>query len=273
MNAGPSIQATGETGHWTAIVLAASRGPDDPLARHAGVLHKATIAVGGVPMLRRVVQALADSGPIGAIHVVIDDADAARAALGPGLAQRVRLLAPASSASASVLKAVEAASFQWPILVTTGDLPFLSPEAVRTFLSAAAASPAALVVALARRNDVLGTFPQMQRTWMPLGGEPVTSCNLFALKDESSLQAVRFWQRVERARKRPWRMALSFGLPTLVRLLFLRAGARAVVAAAGRRLGTTADAVFLDDPRLAIDVDKPSDLRLARQVAASHGQG
>ena len=269
MSADPSADVRERQNRWTAVVLAASRGADDPMARHAGVLHKATIEVGGVPMLRRVVQALADSGRIGAIHVVIDDEDAARRALGPALAERVRLLKPAASASASVLKAVKAAGRAWPMLVTTGDLPFLSATAVRDFLSAAEASAAALVIALARREDVLAAFPTIQRTWMRLGGESVTSCNMFALKGESALAAVRFWQRAEKDRKRPWRIALSFGLLALVRLLLSRAGARAVVAEAGRRLGTTADAVFVDDPRLAIDVDKPSDLALARQVAGS----
>ena len=41
-----------------ALILAGSRGPDDPMARAAGVSHKALLPVAGVPMLLRVVEAL-----------------------------------------------------------------------------------------------------------------------------------------------------------------------------------------------------------------------
>ena len=43
---------------WTALVLAAGRGPNDPMAKAYGVSHKCALPVNGVPMLRRVVNAL-----------------------------------------------------------------------------------------------------------------------------------------------------------------------------------------------------------------------
>ncbi|NJM91716.1 MAG: hypothetical protein HC861_02805 [Rhodospirillaceae bacterium] len=38
-----------------ALILAGSRGPDDPMAKAANVSHKALLPVAGVPMLLRVV--------------------------------------------------------------------------------------------------------------------------------------------------------------------------------------------------------------------------
>ncbi|MGH6720389.1 MAG: NTP transferase domain-containing protein, partial [Alphaproteobacteria bacterium] len=58
----------------TALVLAAARRPDDPIARAAGVDHKALVPVAGVPMLQRVVEALRASGCVGRIVVSIDRA-------------------------------------------------------------------------------------------------------------------------------------------------------------------------------------------------------
>ena len=43
---------------WNVIVLAAGRGPDDPMAAAYGVTHKCLVEVGGIPMLRRVVDTL-----------------------------------------------------------------------------------------------------------------------------------------------------------------------------------------------------------------------
>ena len=36
---------------FTALILAGSRGPDDPVARQAGQTHKALVPVAGVPMV------------------------------------------------------------------------------------------------------------------------------------------------------------------------------------------------------------------------------
>ena len=68
--------------NWTAIVLAAGRGPNDPMAKAYGVSHKCALPVAGVPMLRRVAEALRGSQSIASISVSIETAEVARTALG-----------------------------------------------------------------------------------------------------------------------------------------------------------------------------------------------
>ncbi len=58
----------------TALVLAGTRPGGDPLAQAAGVSHKALIPIGGVPMLQRVLVALAAVPAVARIVVVIDRA-------------------------------------------------------------------------------------------------------------------------------------------------------------------------------------------------------
>ncbi|HHN72927.1 MAG TPA: hypothetical protein ENK13_02445 [Thermopetrobacter sp.] len=264
--------ASGTDRRWTALVLAAGRGPDDPMARAFGVRHKCLLEVGGRPMLTRVVEALLASPRIAGIAVVIDDADAAGRALAdlpPAALRRVRILPAADSAAASVLAAVERHGLALPLLVTTADHALLDAAMLEHFLATASRSPADLVLALARRETVEAAFPHMRRTWMPLGGEAVTSCNLFALLRPPALRAVAFWRSAEKDRKRPWRIALRFGLSALLRMLLSRRGTRHVVAMAGRRLGLRADVVFMPMATAALDVDRPQDLELARDILAS----
>ena len=69
-----------------ALVLAASRGPQDPVARHAGQSHKALVKVGGVPMLVRVLHTLQESDGVGPIAVCLEteaSPDAVSARLAP----------------------------------------------------------------------------------------------------------------------------------------------------------------------------------------------
>jgi hypothetical protein len=56
-----------------ALILAGSRGPDDPLAKAAGVRHKALLPINGQPMLLRVVRALLAHPAIDKVHVSIED--------------------------------------------------------------------------------------------------------------------------------------------------------------------------------------------------------
>ena len=249
-----------------ALVLAASRGPDDPLARAYGVRHKCLLEVGGEPMLKRVVRALTETPSVAGISVVIEDETAARQALGP-LAEDVTFLPPSESAAASVLAALRHEDAFRPALITTGDHALLTAEMVEDFLRARMDCPEAdLLVALARREDVSRAYPEVRRTWLAFGRERVTGCNLFLFATPRAVAAARFWRRVEKDRKRPWRIARAFGVWPLLRLLVFRPGVRTAFRIAGARLGIAACPVFLRQPEAAIDVDKPDDLELARRI-------
>src|SRR5210317_1742475 len=50
---------------FTSIIMAADRGPDDPVTRAAGVSCKALTPVGGIPMVLRVLNALEESQAAG----------------------------------------------------------------------------------------------------------------------------------------------------------------------------------------------------------------
>ena len=264
-------------GQWKALVLAAGRGPDDPMARAFGARHKCLLEVGGAPMLARVVAALREVPEIGEIVITIDDAAAAAAAFPQGLPQGVRIVESADSASASVLRAMEEQGVAPPLLVTTADHALLRPEMVRHVLAGAEESGADLAIALARREVVLARHPRAARTWLPLGRDRVTSCNLFAVRTQKARKAIAFWRRAEKNRKRPWKIAAAFGPGALLRLAWLvlsgRGDARAVLRMLSARLGLAAAPVFMPWAEAAVDVDKPEDLELAKKILAERGAG
>ena len=68
MSGSPAITST----WFNALVLAADRTPDDAVARFAGVSCKAAAIVGGVPMLLRVLNALAPVPGLSQIVVVVE---------------------------------------------------------------------------------------------------------------------------------------------------------------------------------------------------------
>ena len=261
-------------GGWNALVLAAGRGPDDPMARAFGVSHKCLLPVGGVPMLRRVVETLRAHPRLGGISGVIEREDIAMQAFDGRLPEGVRALPAADSAAASVLRAGKEEGMRPPLLVTTADHALLDDAMLNAFLQGAEeAADADLAVALVRREDVLARWPEARRTWLKLGRDRVTSCNLFALRTEAALKAVAFWRQAERNRKRPWKIALAFGMPVLLRLLLGRGDARSVLENLSRRLGLVARPVFMPMAEASVDVDKPEDLELAERILEERARG
>ena len=100
-----------------------------------------------------------------------------------------------------------------------------------------------------------------------IGGlDSISACNLFAFSTPRALNAARFWRDVEKNRKKPWRIALAFGIRPLIRMLLGHDGLEAVFAELSRRLKLTARPVLMPMAEAAIDVDKPADYELVERI-------
>lgn len=247
----------------TAVVLAGTRPGGDPLALHAGVTHKALIDVGGQPMLSRVLAALAAVPAITRIVVVIDDASVL--ARMPDCGKPVEAMAAGEGPSASVAAAL--ALLGAPLLVTTADHALLQSQWVEEFL-AADVGDADACLAVARRADVLCAAPASQRTWWRLADDHYSGCNLFVLRTPAAAGVVQLWQRLEAQRKRPVAQLRLLGFWSVLRYRFGSLSLAQALARLSRVSGARVAPVVLRDGRAAIDVDKPADLVLVRQLAA-----
>ncbi|MBL8660768.1 MAG: nucleotidyltransferase family protein [Rhodospirillales bacterium] len=266
MNAPLSLDTPGK---FTALVLAGRRGGEDPLASAAGVSHKCLIPIMGVPMLTRVLRALANTRQIGLIGVSIDDP----AAAAPALAQlseeeaaRIRVIASAETPSLSVAAAIDDLDQPPPLLVTTADHPLLTPDLIDLFTAEAALSGADLGVGMAPAADMLAAYPDARRTWLRFRDDRYTGCNLFALLTFESRRVLEFWRRVENDRKRPLRVIRAFGLFSLLAYVSGRLTLAQAMERASIRLGAEVRAIVLRWPDAAVDVDKPEDLALVEQI-------
>ncbi len=77
-----------------------------------------------------------------------------------------------------------------------------------------------------------------------------------------------FWRKMEQHRKRPWRLAAGLGIWTLLRYLCGRLPLTGALAQLSRRTGCQVQAVLLDDPAAAVDVDTEADWALAQAIIA-----
>ena len=254
-----------------ALVLAAGRGPDDPMARAYGVTHKCVLDVAGVPMILRVLKALADAPSVGRIVISIEDPDVVTNA--PGFKElaestSIETVESADRASSSVAHALGSDLLDYPVLVTTADHALLTPDMVETFCTGSTQSTADVTAGLASADTILGAYPGSARTFLKFADGRYSGCNLFTFNTEAAMKAITFWQRVERDRKKPWRLIRAFGIWPLVLYLVGAAGLERAFALGSKRLGLVAKPVVMPMAEAAIDVDKPEDLVLVELILA-----
>lgn len=241
------------------LVLAGSRaGEIDPVAAYAGVGHKALITLEGRTLLDRVLDAVRAAGPE-TIGVAANDEAIKTRLAGAGLV----ILPTASGPSQSV--EIAAGELGFPLVVTTVDHALLRPEWITQFLTD---TPdwADVAVLLASEEKVQAAAPRTKRTYLRFQDGRYSGCNLFLLRNETALNVVETWRRVEAMRKQPWKIAAMLGPSFLIRYLLNRLTLDQAVLKLGRLAKVKAAAVRAHDGLAAIDVDKPSDLDLVREL-------
>lgn len=255
-------------GAFTAVVLAGSRGEEDPVARAAGVEEKCLAPLLGKPMLAWVLESLEASRSVGRIAVV---------ATSPGLLQAIcerhgaELLEAADTPAQSVLEAIEELDSPYPLLIVTADNPLLTPERIDRFCAAASADGADIATGLTPSKAIKAAFPESRRTYLKFRDEHYSGANLFALGSEAGIAAVTFWRRVERERKKPWKIVGAFGLGSLLAFALNRLTLDQAMARGSRKIGAHAAAIRMEEAESAVDVDRPEDLALAERLLRERG--
>jgi len=256
---------------FTAVVLAADRGPGDPVAEAAGVPCKSLAPIGGIPMVFRVLDALSEAREIGPRILcgppqhIIDQHAALRTYIAAG---QISWVPNQATPSTSTYHVLQSQPDDTAMLVTTADHALLRAEIVDHFCSEARISGYDIAVGLAFHSDVMSAYPGTKRTATKLRNGAYCSCNLFAFLTPRSRRVADFWRQVESQRKKPLRVISAFGWIAVLRFLLGRLSLSEAQDRISRRLGLKAGAVILPFPEAAIDVDTVSHWQYVQTIAA-----
>jgi GTP:adenosylcobinamide-phosphate guanylyltransferase len=253
------------------VLLAAGRGPNDPMARAFNVKHKCLIDVFGTPMIIRVLNILRKCSSIDRVVISIESADVLKDV--PDFKKmptkrKISVVKSEAQVSQSVLKAIEKAELSYPILITTADHALLTVDMLNHFCSTSAWSSSDVSLGVAHEDVVKMAYPDAKRTFFKFSDGKFSGCNMFGLMNETGLNAVRFWQQIERERKRPWRIVKAFGFGRLATYLGGMLSLTKAMEQASELMDAQVEAVRIPFAEAAIDVDKPEDLVLAEEILA-----
>ena len=254
---------------FTALVLAADRGPDDPVARAGGKACKSLVSVAGVPMLERVIGALEESPWVEKIAVslgnknLLAEFDGLSQAVDEG---RVIAVQAQNSPSRSVLHAAEQLGHPYPLLITTADHALLTAEMVDYFCIQSVQSGTDVCAGLTSAQVILARYPDSVRTYLKFRGGMFSGSNLFSLLTAEGIKGPETWCRAEQHRKQPWKIARVFGLGLLLAYLFRRLTLETAFARIGAKVGIKIAPITMPFAEAAIDVDNPHDLEMVEDI-------
>lgn len=253
------------------IVLAADRGAGDPLAVDAGVPGKVLVPIGGKAMLTRVMQAVSAFDAQGRILVVCNDHPAYSAAADVG--RPYLRIDPGPGPAASAVSALSQIAETDSVLLVTGDHPLLEPAWLEFFAARARASGADAAVGLVDHALICERFPGNRRTRYRFRDVSVCGTNLFYFAGARGRRLVEQWRMFEADRKKPWKIVSRLGFWNLFRYLAGRLTLGDAMAALSRRMGLRLEAVMLDAPEAAVDVDSQGDLELVTELIDARERG
>jgi len=256
---------------FTAVVLAADREAENPVAKAAGVRCKSLAPINGTPMIFRVLEALSSSGRVkdrlicGPPATIMEQEPELSEYVNSGKAGWMENQA---TPSLSALHAMQSVPEDKPVLLTTSDHALLSHRVVDYFCSEAQKSGCDVVAAVARQETVAAAYPETSRTAYRFKDGAYCSCNLFAFLTPQARAAPSFWRRVEQQRKNPLQVINALGWITVMRYLMGSLTLAAAMKGISHRLGFRAGIVVMPFPEAAIDVDSVSDWHFVEQIAA-----
>lgn len=245
------------------VILLAGAANTGPLKDVSPVPNEALIDIGGKPMVQYVIDGLRQSKEVRRIVVVAPPGELEPHLQGNGL----EFVPSTGSIVDNIVAAARVLPKHEQILIATCDIPLITGEMIDGFLDLCSRKPAELYYPIVEKSVGEAKYPVVKRTYVNLSEGTFTGGNLF-LVDANIIDRVA--PRVRKFldfRKNPIKLAGLLGYSFLFRYLLLKnLKLRELEQKVSEMWDVKGAVIVCPWPEIGIDVDKPSDLQLARAV-------
>jgi NDP-sugar pyrophosphorylase family protein len=252
------------------VIVAGGRpAADDPLYPYSQGQPKALLEVAGRPLLDYILQALLQARSVERIVVAGLPARLARDHGVAGPESRVEFVDDQGGMIANALAGLALHRQRRPqtrhVLFTSADIPAATGPMIDQVLERCRPFAAAAYYFMVDRTVMEEFYPGSSRTYTRLRDKEVAGADL-VIADARIADNRQLFEDIAAGRKRPWKMARIAGLTTILALLARRLTLESIQRRATRVLGEPVSVSLLEYPELAMDVDKPEQLRLLRDL-------
>lgn len=247
------------------VTAGSTPGEPDPLAEAMEVERKALIEIAGKEMIRWVVDALRGSSRIGHIFVVGLSAED-----GVDFGTPVEYVPAVGKMLDNIQAGIERVlevnpDVKW-IALASSDIPLLTTEIVDYFLETCEGMNGDIFYSVVERKVMEARFPGSGRTFVPLREGAFCGGDLFLFNTNVLSSNRELWDRLSDARKNFWRQVSMVGFIPLIKLLLRRLTIAEAERVGSKALNCRGRAFISAYAEVAMDVDKPHQLDMARAV-------
>ncbi len=227
--------------------------------------YEAEIEIAGRPMLDYVVLALERVQSINRIVIVGYKSMLSTNGFD---SERFVFVQPGSSVIESLENGINVLTLGEPVLILTSDIPLITKEALEDFLNRCGSQSGDIFYSFVPKTINDQKYPGVQRTYVRLKEGTFTGGNLVLLSPEIISEKLTTLTQAVALRKKPLTLCRMLGWRYLWKLLFGILTIKEIEGRVAEVLGVKAVGIVSSYPEVGIDVDKPSDLKLAREVLA-----
>ncbi|TYP51658.1 nucleotidyltransferase family protein [Thermosediminibacter litoriperuensis] len=152
------------------------------------------------------------------------------------------------------------------ILILTCDIPMVTAEAIDDFVKKAKDLDADFCYPIIRREDTERKYPGVKRTYVRVREGTFTGGNVVLVRAGSAKRCIKRVGEFFAYRKNPWKLAGILGFSIVLKFMLGQLTIPEIEERVHEIFGIKARAVISSFPEIGSDVDKESDLELARKV-------
>lgn len=248
--------------NYPVIILAGGPTPEPILASGETEQERAFIEVGGRPMLAWVLDAIRGSDACGPL-VCVGNAERLQRELG---LRPDEVIPQLDSMLENFLAGLDRFREHPHVLVATCDIPLVTSDALNDLAHQAQEVEAEVYYPIIDIRLYDEKYPGGKRTTQKLKEGTFTGGNVFVLSPEAVFRNRERLESVIRYRKSPAKLAKLFGMGFILKYLMKQLDVSGLEAKATEILGARAKALITPHPEIGLDVDKPEDLLVVRDV-------
>jgi len=242
------------------VILAG--GTNIELGKQQGVRNKALIKIKGKEIIRYILEAFSAVEEMGRLAVVgpVDDLAFLQDDYG------VELIPEGDSILHNILKAQGHLQSSNPLLISSSDIPLLTPEAVRDFLKQCFPYDYDFYYPVVRKEDSEKKIPGAKRTYVKLKEGCFTGGNIFLINPEKLEASAPMVRKFIDSRKNPLKMVSLLGPMFVLLAMSGRVSISQVESRFSALLDVKAKAIISEFAEISFDVDKPVHIELVHQI-------
>ncbi|MDW7738609.1 MAG: nucleotidyltransferase family protein [Bacillota bacterium] len=250
---------------FNAIVLAGS-GKSDALTEQQGVFNKAFIEIYRKTLLAYIIEALESSESVKKI-IVVGPAEDLETLRQKGF--KFDIVAEKESMLENLAAGFEIIERDSLCLIVTGDIPLITSKVIDRFIELCLPHDADLYYPVLTRETCMEKYPKNIRTYVRLKEGYLTGGNVALVRSDWYLKNRKRLEMFVSYRKKPLKLMRILPLILIIKYFLKTLSLVDLEKYLSKLMYLKAKAVQCDCVEVGIDVDKPSDLDLVKEILSS----